>query len=49
LLSWFLHIFVRFEEAADVHGLPAPEMSVDGPVEGELEGATVKVTVRNLY
>ena len=41
LLSRLANVLVRFEESADVHGLSAPDISVDGPVEGELEGAAV--------
>lgn len=41
LLSRLANVLVRFEESADVHGLSAPDVSVDGPVEGELEGAAV--------
>lgn len=37
-------MFVRFEEGADVHRLASPEVPVDGPVEGEFEGAAVEVS-----
>ena len=43
LLSPLRDLLVCFEERADVDGLTTPEMSVDGPVEGELEGATVEL------
>lgn len=35
-------MLVRLEKAADVHGLAAPDIAVDGPVEGELKGAAVE-------
>ena len=44
LLSRLRDVLVRFEEGADVDRLPAPEVSVDGPVEGELQGAAVEVS-----
>lgn len=37
LLSGLADVGVGFEEGADVHGLAAPEVSVDGPVKGQLE------------
>lgn len=39
------NVLVGFEESTDVHGLAAPDISVDSPVEGELEGAAVKGAV----
>jgi hypothetical protein len=39
-----LDVLVGFEEGAEVHGLAAPEVSVDGPVEGELQRAPVKAS-----
>lgn len=42
LLSRLCDVLVRFEEAADVHGLAAPDIAVDRPVEGKLERAAVK-------
>lgn len=39
-------MLVRFEKAADVHGLTAPYVSVDRPVEGELQRATVELAER---
>ena len=45
LLSGLCDVLVRFEERSDVHGLSAPDVSVDGPVEGELEGTAVEVAV----
>jgi len=33
---------VGFEEGSDVECLAAPEVTVDGPVEGELQGALVE-------
>lgn len=41
LLSRLANVAVGFEERTDVHGLTAPEVSVDGPIEGQLERATV--------
>jgi len=43
LLSRLRDMLVRFEERADVDRLPAPEVSVNGPVEGELQRAAVEV------
>jgi len=43
LLPWLGDVLVRLEEGADVDSLPAPEVSVDGPVEGELQGAAVEL------
>lgn len=37
LLSGVANVLVCFEEGADVEGLAAPEVSVDRPVEGELQ------------
>lgn len=37
LLSRLADVAVGFEERADVQGLAAPEVTVDGPVEGQLE------------
>ena len=45
LLSRLGNVLVGFEEGADVHGLAAPDVSVDGPVEGELEGAAVELAI----
>jgi hypothetical protein len=45
LLSGLGDMLVGLEEGADVDGLAAPEVSVDGPVEGEFEGAAVELSV----
>lgn len=37
LLLRLRYVFVGFEEAAEVHRLAAPEVAVDGPVEGKFE------------
>lgn len=42
LLSGFGDVTVCFEERTDVEGLASPEVTVNGPVEGELEGALVE-------
>ena len=42
LLSRFDDILVGLEERADVQGLTAPELTLDGPVEGELQTAAVE-------
>jgi hypothetical protein len=42
LLSGLCDVLVGLEETADVQGLAAPDVAVDGPVEGELQGATVE-------
>lgn len=36
-------MFVRFEEGSDVQCLAAPEVTLDGPVEGKLQGTLVEV------
>lgn len=45
LLSGLCNVLVRFEEGSDVHGLTAPDVTVNSPVEGELQGAAVEVAV----
>jgi len=42
LLSGLGNMTVCFEEGTDVEGLASPEVAVDGPVEGELEGALIE-------
>jgi hypothetical protein len=42
LLAWLSDVLLAFEERANVHCLASPEISVDGPVEGEFEGAAVE-------
>jgi hypothetical protein len=37
LLSRLANVAVGFKEGANVHGLAAPEVTVDGPVESQLE------------
>lgn len=44
LLSRLGDVFVRFEERSEVHGLSAPDVSVDCPVECQFEGAPVEVS-----
>jgi hypothetical protein len=46
LLPGFCDVLVGFEEAADVHGLAAPDVAVDCPVKGEFEGTAVKRAAR---
>lgn len=41
-------MLVGFEEGADVHGLTAPDVTVDGPVEGELERTAVEGAARRM-
>ncbi len=48
LLPRLCDMLVRFEEGADVERLAAPEISVYCPVEGELEGAFVEVSVSGI-
>lgn len=48
LLSGLCNVLVRFEEGSDVHGLTAPDVTVNSPVEGELQGAAVEVAVGGL-
>jgi hypothetical protein len=42
LLSGLCDVLVGLEETADVQGLAAPDVTVDGPVEGELQRAAVE-------
>lgn len=44
LLSWLCDVPLGFEKTADVQGLSAPEVSMDAPVEGKLEGAPVEAS-----
>lgn len=46
MLSGLCDVLVGFEEAADVHGLAAPDVAVDCPVKGEFEGTAVKRAAR---
>lgn len=41
LLPWLPHVLVCFEQRSDVERLSAPDVSVDGPIESELEATTV--------
>ena len=45
LLSRLAYVLVGLEERSNIDCLAAPEVSVDCPVEGELEGAAVEVPV----
>lgn len=36
------NMLICFEQTANVHRLAAPDISVDGPVQGELQGATIE-------
>ena len=45
LLSRLGDVPVGFEKGADVDGLAAPEVSMNGPVESKLQGAPVEGTV----
>ena len=42
LLSRLCDVLVGLEETADVQRLTAPDVAVDGPVEGKLQGAAVE-------
>ena len=42
LLSRIRHIAVCLEQGANIDGLTAPELSMHGPVERELQGAPVQ-------
>ena len=46
LLPGLCDVLVGFEEAADVHGLAAPDVAVDCPVKGEFEGTAVERAAR---
>jgi hypothetical protein len=46
LLPRVRDIAILLEERANIQSLAAPEGSMDGPVEGELEGAAIKRPVR---
>lgn len=45
LLSRLGDVPVGFEERANVYGLAAPEVSMNSPVEGKLQGAPVEGAV----
>lgn len=45
LLSGLLNVLVCFKERANVECLTAPKVSVDGPVQGELQGAAVEAAM----
>lgn len=45
LLSWLSGVLVGFKEGTDVESLSAPEVSVDGPVKGELQRTAVEAAV----
>lgn len=49
LLSRLGNVLLGLEELADVQGLAAPEVSVDAPVEGELEGPPVQASTRRRW
>jgi hypothetical protein len=42
LLSGLCDVLVGLEETTDVQGLAAPDVAVDGPVEGKLQGLAVE-------
>jgi hypothetical protein len=42
LLSGLRDVLVGLEETADVQGLAAPDVAVDSPVEGKLQGLAVE-------
>lgn len=44
LLSWLSDVLVCLEQAPNVQRLATPEVSVDAPVEGELEGPPIKAS-----
>lgn len=46
MLSGLCDVLVGFEEAADVHGLAAPDVAVDCPVKGEFEGTAIERAAR---
>lgn len=52
LLSWLVDMLVRLEKVSDVQRLTSPEVSMDRPVQTELQCASVKgpvpVSARNL-
>ena len=43
MLSGLCDVLVGLEKSANVHGLATPDVTVDGPVEGELQGAAVEL------
>lgn len=47
-MSWLRDISVGLEELTDVYRLSAPEVTVDTPVQGELEGLPVETSVWQL-
>ena len=42
LLSWLLHMLVRFKKRPDVECLPAPDVPVDAPIKSKFEAAAVQ-------
>jgi hypothetical protein len=44
LLSRLCDVLVGFEQTPKIQGLSAPEVPVDGPVEGQLEGPPVEAS-----
>lgn len=48
LLSRVADVSVGLEQGPDVEGLPPPEVSVHGPVQGELQGAPVEGPIGEL-
>ena len=41
LLTWFSHIFVGFKKRSDVLRLTAPNITMNGPIESELEASPI--------
>jgi hypothetical protein len=49
LLSRLCNVLVGFKQSAQIQSLSAPEVSVDGPVEGQLEGPPVEASVQRQW
>lgn len=41
LLSWLQHTFVGIKQRSNIKGLGAPDVSMNSPVEGELQAPSV--------
>ena len=42
LLTWLSHVFVGFKKRSDVLRLPAPDVTMNGPIESELKAPPIQ-------
>ena len=42
LLTWLSHVFVGFKKRSDVLRLTAPDVTMNGPIEGELKASPIQ-------